>query len=54
MYENPGWPQPLLPTPMSGGKALGGFCIFSIKITNFYAHFGQNSYFKVITHKLRV
>jgi len=34
---------------------LGDFCNFSIKITNFYAyvvyaHCGQNSYFKAISH----
>jgi len=41
--------------PASGGKgvwgkppALGDFCNFLIKITNFYANLGQNSYFKAI------
>jgi len=29
------------------------FCDFSIKIMHFYAYFGQNSYFKAITHKLK-
>jgi len=29
------------------------FCNFSIKITQFYAYFGQNSYFKAITHQLK-
>jgi len=46
----------------SGGKqgglgeespALGDFCNFSIKRTHFYAYFGQNSYFKAITHQLK-
>jgi len=26
---------------------------FSIKIMHFYAHFGQNSYFKAITYQLK-
>jgi len=36
-------------------QPLGDFCNFSIKIpvTQFYAYFGQNSYFKVITHQLK-
>jgi len=29
--------------------ALGDFCNISIKITHFYAYFGQNSYFKAIS-----
>jgi len=29
------------------------FFNFSIKITHFYAYFGQNSYFKVITFLLK-
>jgi len=33
--------------------ALGDFCNFSIKITYFYAYFGQNSYFKAITYQLK-
>jgi len=37
----------------SGVWALGDFCNFSVKITHFYAHFGQNSYFKAITHQLK-
>jgi len=36
-----------------GGGVLGDFCNFSIKITHFYAYFGQNSYFKAITHQLK-
>jgi len=32
---------------------LGDFCNFSVKITYFYACFGQNSYFKAITHQLK-
>jgi len=31
---------------------MGDICNFSIKITHFYAYFGQNSYFKAITHQL--
>jgi len=39
----------------SGGKtALDDFCNFSMKIAHFYAYFGQNSYFKAITHQLQV
>jgi len=34
-------------------ETLGDFCNFSIKITNFYADFGQNSYFKAITYQLK-
>jgi len=39
----------------SGGRApaLGDFCNFSIKITHFYADFGQNSYFKAVTYQLK-
>jgi len=33
--------------------ALENFCNFSVKITYFYAYFGQNSYFKAITHQLK-
>jgi len=33
--------------------ALGDFCNFLIKTTHFYAYFGQNSYFKAITHQLK-
>jgi len=36
------------------GEAPSGwevFAIFSIKITHFNAYFGQNSYFKAITHQ---
>jgi len=33
--------------------SLGDFYNFSIKITNFYAYFGQNSYFKAIMHQLK-
>jgi len=33
--------------------ALGDFCNFSIKITHFYAYFGQNGYFKAIIHQLK-
>jgi len=33
--------------------ALGDFYTFSIKITHFYAYFGQNSYFKAIIHQLK-
>jgi len=29
------------------------FCNFSIKITHFYAYFGQNNYFKAITYQLK-
>jgi len=36
-----------------GVWALGDFCNFSIKITHFYAYFGQNSYFKATTHQLK-
>jgi len=47
-----------LPAPSSrrqegvGAKplALGDF---SIQITHFYAYFGQNNYFKAITHQLK-
>jgi len=35
------------------GGALGYFCYFSVKITHFYTHFGQNSYFKAITHQIK-
>jgi len=34
-------------------SALGDFCNFSTKLTHFYAYFGQNSYFKAITHQLK-
>jgi len=34
--------------------ALGHFYIFLIKITHIYVYFGQNSYFKAITHQLKV
>jgi len=33
--------------------ASGDICNFSIKITHCYAYFGQNSYFKAITHQLK-
>jgi len=33
-----------------GTPALGDF---SMKITHFYAYFGQTSYFKAITHQLK-
>jgi len=33
--------------------AFDDFCNFSIKIMHFYTKFGQNSYFKVITHQLK-
>jgi len=32
---------------------LGDFCNFSVKMTYFYAYFGQNSYFKAIIHQLK-
>jgi len=32
----------------NGAPALGDFCNFLIKITYFYAYFGQNTYFKAI------
>jgi len=32
---------------------LGDFCNFSIKITRFYAYFGQNNYFEGMTHQLK-
>jgi len=43
--------------PGAGGlgaepPALGEFSKFSIKITPFYAYYGQNSYFKAITYQL--
>jgi len=34
-------------------SALGNFATFLIKITHFYANFGQNSYFEAITHQLK-
>jgi len=34
-------------------QALGNFCNFSIKITHIFAYFGQNNYFKAITHQLK-
>jgi len=34
-------------------SVLGNFCKFSLKITHFYAYFGQNSYFKAKTHQLK-
>jgi len=37
----------------SGGKALGNFCNFLIKITHFYAYFVKNRYFKAITDQLK-
>jgi len=39
----------------SGAKlpALDDVCNFSIKITHFYAYFGQYSYFKAITHQFK-
>jgi len=49
-------------TPAGGGvggggggapPALGDFCTFVIKITYFYAYFGQNKYFKATTHLLK-
>jgi len=33
--------------------ALGDFCNFLIKITQFYAYFGQKIYFKAITHQFK-
>jgi len=43
--------QPLEARGSGGGAStLGGFCNFSIKITHFYAYFGQNSYFKAINN----
>jgi len=33
--------------------APGNFCNFSIKITYFYAYFGQNGYFEAKTHQLK-
>jgi len=33
--------------------ALGNFCNFSIKITQLYAYFGQNRFFKTITYQLK-
>jgi len=36
----------------NGAPALGYFCNFLIKITYFYAYFGQNRYVKAITHQL--
>jgi len=37
----------------NGALALGDFCNFVIKITYFYAYFGQNRYFKAITHQIK-
>jgi len=38
--------------PTAGGhRGLGDFCNFSIKITHFYAYFGQNSCFIAIIHR---
>jgi len=39
----------------SGAKspALGDFCNFPIKITLFYAYFGQITYFKVVSHQFK-
>jgi len=34
-------------------SALGDFYNFSIKIIPFYAHFGQNSYFKATSYQLK-
>jgi len=34
--------------------ALGNFCNFLIKIRHLYEYFDQNSYFKNITHQLKV
>jgi len=36
-----------------GAPSAGQFCNFLIKITHFYAFFGQNSYLKIITHQLK-
>jgi len=52
-----GWVK--APSPRKQGdrlrspQPLSDFCSFSIKITHFYAYFGQNSYFKAITHQLK-
>jgi len=35
-----------------GAPALCNFCNFSTKLTHYYAHFGQNSYFKATTQQL--
>jgi len=35
------------------GDFCGDFCNFLIKITYFYAYFGQNRYFKAIIHQLK-
>jgi len=37
----------------AGSKSAENFCNFSIKITHFYAYFGQNSYFKAIIDQLK-
>jgi len=34
-------------------SVLSDFYNFSIKITHFYAYFGQNNYLKAITHQLK-
>jgi len=36
-----------------GASSAGRFFNFLIKITHFYENFGQNSYFKAITHQLK-
>jgi len=41
------------PKAIGGAAALVDFCNFSTKITHFYAYFGQNIYFKAITHQLK-
>jgi len=37
---------------LGGIPSAGRFLQFSIKITYFYAYFGQNGYFKAVTHQL--
>jgi len=37
----------------NGDPVLGDFCNFLIKITYFYAYFGQDRYFKAITYQLK-
>jgi len=49
------WRRFLQPPEAIGGleaKALGDFCNFFNKNNAFIAYYGQNSYFKAITHQL--
>jgi len=40
-------------SPEAKHPVLGDFYNFIIKITHFYAYYGQNSYFKAILHQLK-